>query len=61
MLIQPEIAFVMNQVVQYLSAPTYRDMRAVKRIFHYINDTLLYDLTFHHDFSPHLLAYFDVD
>ncbi|KAJ0037335.1 hypothetical protein Pint_22035 [Pistacia integerrima] len=55
-----DIAFIVNQVAQRLTAPTHYDMCAIKGIFWYLKGTLFCGLTFHRDLDLHLLAYSDI-
>ncbi|XP_042965879.1 uncharacterized mitochondrial protein AtMg00810-like [Carya illinoinensis] len=53
-----DIAHAVNSVSQFLHAPTEDHFLAIKRIFHYVKDTLHFGLTFHPSIvSGALVAY----
>ncbi|GKB85873.1 retrovirus-related pol polyprotein from transposon RE1 [Tanacetum coccineum] len=54
-------SYAVNQVSQFLHAPTIDHFQAVKRILRYIKGTLSFGLSFHHSDSPSLLGYSDAD
>ncbi|XP_031257938.1 uncharacterized protein LOC116115949 [Pistacia vera] len=56
-----DITLYRSKVAQWLSAPTHRDLRALKQIFKYIKGTLTCVLTFYHASGFHLLAYSNFD
>ncbi|XP_071728318.1 uncharacterized mitochondrial protein AtMg00810-like [Rutidosis leptorrhynchoides] len=58
---RPDISYAVNQVSQFLQAPTLDHFQAVKRIIRYVKGTLQFGLTFHHSPKPSLLGYSDAD
>ncbi|XP_071739048.1 uncharacterized mitochondrial protein AtMg00810-like [Rutidosis leptorrhynchoides] len=58
---RPDISYAVNQVSQFLHAPTTDHFQAVKRIIRYVKGTLVYGLSFHHASKPLLLGYSDAD
>ncbi|XP_071704681.1 uncharacterized mitochondrial protein AtMg00810-like [Rutidosis leptorrhynchoides] len=57
----PDISYAVNQVIQFLHAPTIAHFQSVKRIIRYVKGTLAYGLTFSHSPSPSILGYSDTD
>lgn len=58
---RPDISYAVNQVSQFLHAPTTFHYQEVKRILRYINGTLSFGLTFNKQTQPSLLGYSDAD
>ncbi|XP_071739433.1 uncharacterized mitochondrial protein AtMg00810-like [Rutidosis leptorrhynchoides] len=58
---RPDLSYAVNQVSQFLQAPTTDHFQAVKRILRYVKGTLTFGLTFSHAPSPWLLGYSDAD
>ncbi|XP_071728946.1 uncharacterized mitochondrial protein AtMg00810-like [Rutidosis leptorrhynchoides] len=58
---RPDLSYAINQVSQFLHAPTDDHFQAVKRILRYVKGTISYWLTFSHTKSPTLLGYSDAD
>ena len=59
---RPDISYAVNQVSQFLQAPTLAHFQSVKRILRYIKGTLSFGLTFSHRTPPPaLLGYSDAD
>ncbi|XP_071689292.1 uncharacterized mitochondrial protein AtMg00810-like [Rutidosis leptorrhynchoides] len=57
----PDISYTVNQVSQFLQAPTLDHFQAVKRIIRYIKGTIHYGLTFYHSPKTSILGYSDAD
>ena len=60
-LTRPDLSFSVNKVCQYLHAPTTAHWKSVKRILHYVNDTLKLGITFKRSSSNLLSAFSDAD
>ncbi|XP_071699439.1 uncharacterized mitochondrial protein AtMg00810-like [Rutidosis leptorrhynchoides] len=58
---RPDISYAVNQVSQFLHAPTVDHYQAVKRIIRYVKGTVTFGLTFSHSPAPNLLGYSDAD
>lgn len=58
---RPDITYAVNQVCQFMYAPTTAHMVAVKRILRYLKGTLGFGLTFAARSSTHLTAFSDAD
>ncbi|XP_071686934.1 uncharacterized mitochondrial protein AtMg00810-like [Rutidosis leptorrhynchoides] len=58
---RPDISYAVNQVSQFLQAPTFDHFQAVKRILRYVKGTIAYGLSFHHSPMPSILGYSDAD
>ncbi|XP_071699199.1 uncharacterized mitochondrial protein AtMg00810-like [Rutidosis leptorrhynchoides] len=58
---RPDISYAVNQVSQFLHAPTTDHFQVVKRIIRYVKGTLVYGLSFQHASQPSLLGYSDAD
>ncbi|XP_071717949.1 uncharacterized mitochondrial protein AtMg00810-like [Rutidosis leptorrhynchoides] len=58
---RPDISYAVNQVSQFLHAPTTTHFQAIKHILRYVKGTLAYGLTFHHSPAPSILGYSDAD
>ncbi|XP_071728268.1 uncharacterized mitochondrial protein AtMg00810-like [Rutidosis leptorrhynchoides] len=58
---RPDLSYAVNQVSQFLHAPTINHFQAIKRIIRYVKGTLTYGLTFLHSPSSTLLGYSDAD
>ncbi|XP_071691164.1 uncharacterized mitochondrial protein AtMg00810-like [Rutidosis leptorrhynchoides] len=58
---RPDISYAVNQVSQFLHAPTLDHFQAVKHIIHYIKGTLHYGLIFHRSPNTSNLGYSDAD
>lgn len=58
---RPDLSYAVNQVSQFLHAPTTDHFRAVKRILRYVKGTLSFGLTFQRSHSISLVAYSDAD
>ncbi|KAL7589607.1 hypothetical protein Lser_V15G38168 [Lactuca serriola] len=56
-----DLSYVVNQVNQFLHAPTEDHFQAVKRIIRYVKSTISYGLSFSRASSPTILGYLDVD
>lgn len=56
---RPGISYAVNQVSQFLHAPTIDHFQAVKRILRYVKGTITFGHTFRHGGSPSLLGYSD--
>ncbi|XP_071712656.1 uncharacterized mitochondrial protein AtMg00810-like [Rutidosis leptorrhynchoides] len=56
-----DLSYAVNQVSQFLHAPTINNFQAVKRILGYIKGTLAYGLSFIHASAPNVLGYSDAD
>ncbi|KAL7592162.1 uncharacterized mitochondrial protein AtMg00810-like [Lactuca sativa] len=57
----PDFSYAVNQVSQFLQAPTIDHYQAVKRLIRYVNGTLSYGLTFSRPTSMNLFGYSDAD
>ncbi|KAI5328735.1 hypothetical protein L3X38_028132 [Prunus dulcis] len=57
---RPDISYSVNQVCQFLHAPTTTHLTAAKRILQYLKTTLDYGLPIHKG-KPHLTAFCDAD
>lgn len=60
-LIKPEIAFVVNKLSQYVSAPTTQNIMACKRVLRYLKGTQDYGLKFVQDVDLKLIGFTDAD
>jgi histone deacetylase 1/2 len=60
-LTRPDLCFVVNEICQFLHAPTTTHRTAAKRILRYIQGTLTVGLTFHRSPSTLLGAFSDAD
>lgn len=60
-LIKPEIAFVVNKLSQYVSAPTTQNIMAYKRVLRYLKGTQDYGLKFVQDVDLKLIGFTDAD
>ncbi|XP_071727199.1 secreted RxLR effector protein 161-like [Rutidosis leptorrhynchoides] len=58
---RPDLSYAVNQVSQFLHAPTIDHFQAVKRILRYVKGTISYGLSFLHASSPNILGYSDAD
>lgn len=58
---RPDIAYAVNQVSQYLAAPTVAHFQAVKRLICYVKGTLTFGLTFSRPKSISIVGYSDAD
>ncbi|KAJ9566479.1 hypothetical protein OSB04_002445 [Centaurea solstitialis] len=58
---RPDLSYAVNQVSQFLHAPTVDHFQAVKRILRYVKGTILYGLSFRHSSKPSLIGYSDAD
>ena len=58
---RPDITYAVNQVCQFMYAPTTAHMVAVKRILRYLKGTQGFGLTFAARSSTHLTAFSDAD
>lgn len=58
---RPDLSYAVNQVSQFLHAPTQDHFQAVKRIMRYVKGTLSYGLSFSHATAPTILGYSDAD
>ncbi|KAJ9542144.1 hypothetical protein OSB04_028650 [Centaurea solstitialis] len=58
---RPDISYAVNQVSQFLQAPTHSHYQSVKRILCYVKGTLSFGLTFSRHQSTALLGYSDAD
>ncbi|XP_071714595.1 secreted RxLR effector protein 161-like [Rutidosis leptorrhynchoides] len=58
---RPDLSYAVNQVSQFLQAPTTDHYQAVKRIMLYVKGTITYGLSFHHSPTASLLGYSDAD
>ncbi|GLU08619.1 hypothetical protein SLE2022_255210 [Rubroshorea leprosula] len=58
---RPDIAFAVQQVCQYMHAPTENHFQALKWILRHLQGTLHYGLQLFKDFSPSLHIYTDAD
>ncbi|XP_071687138.1 uncharacterized mitochondrial protein AtMg00810-like [Rutidosis leptorrhynchoides] len=56
-----DLSYAVNQVSQFLHAPTIDHFQAVKRILRYVKGTISYGLSFLHASSPNILGYSDAD
>lgn len=60
-LIKPKIAFVVNKISQYVSAPTMQHLMACKRVLRYLKSTQDYGLKFVQDVDLKLIGFTDAD
>ncbi|KAL8498439.1 hypothetical protein ACS0TY_021679 [Phlomoides rotata] len=60
-LTRPDIAFTVNRLAQFMSAPTPTHWLAVKRLFRYLKGTLHHGLLLRHVPRMSLTAYLDSD
>ena len=58
---QPDIAFVVNKLSQFMHKPTLTHWQAVKRLLHYLKDTIQFGLQIFHSSSTALQAFSDAD
>ncbi|KAJ9555163.1 hypothetical protein OSB04_009777 [Centaurea solstitialis] len=58
---RPDLSYAVNQVSQFLHAPTVDHFQAVKRILRYVKGTISFGLMFTHSPSPTVLGYSDAD
>ncbi|XP_022024067.1 uncharacterized mitochondrial protein AtMg00810-like [Helianthus annuus] len=58
---RPDLSYVVNQVSQFLHAPTLNHFQAVKRILCYVKGTLSFGLTYSWPHTTSILGYSDVD
>ncbi|KAI3507180.1 hypothetical protein L1887_22027 [Cichorium endivia] len=58
---RPDISYAVNQVSQFLQAPSVAHFQSVKRILRYIKGTLTFGLTFARPKAPVILGYSDAD
>lgn len=58
---QPELAFSVNRVCQYMHVPCLSHWQAVKRILRYLKYTFTHGLLISHSSSHFLVAYSDAD
>lgn len=58
---RPDISYAVNQVSQFLHAPTNQHFQEVKRILRYIKGTLTFGLTFSKPSNTSLLGYSNAD
>ncbi|XP_071695808.1 uncharacterized mitochondrial protein AtMg00810-like [Rutidosis leptorrhynchoides] len=58
---RPDLSYAVNQVSQFLHAPTLDHYQAVKRIIWYVKGTLSFGLSFYHSPTPSLVGYSDAD
>ena len=60
-LIKSEIAFAVNKLSQYVSAPIMQHLMACKRVLRYLKGTQDYGLKFVQDVDLKLIRFTDVD
>ncbi|KAJ0853298.1 putative RNA-directed DNA polymerase [Helianthus annuus] len=58
---RPDISYAVNQVSQFLHAPTTDHFQEVKRILRYLKGTIAYGLHYSRSATPSLLGYSDAD
>lgn len=58
---RPDLSYVVNQVSQFLHAPTQDHFQTVKRILRYVKGTLSYGLSFSYARMPSFPSYSHVD
>ncbi|XP_023771989.1 uncharacterized mitochondrial protein AtMg00810-like [Lactuca sativa] len=58
---RPDISYAVNQVSQFLAAPTIAHFQAVKRLIRYVKGTLSFGLTFSRPPTIKLVGYSDAD
>ena len=58
---RPDISYAVNQVSQFLAAPTIDHFQAVKRLIRYVKGTLTFGLTFSRPASVKIVGYSDAD
>ncbi|KAI3780486.1 hypothetical protein L2E82_10467 [Cichorium intybus] len=58
---RPDISYAVNQVSQFLQAPTVSHYQCVKRILRYVKGTLGFGLTFTRPHQTSILGYSDAD
>ncbi|XP_035838054.1 uncharacterized mitochondrial protein AtMg00810-like [Helianthus annuus] len=58
---RPDISYAVNQVSQFLQAPTLAHYQCVRRILRYVKGTVAFGLTFSRPSSNSLLGYSDAD
>ena len=59
---RPDISYAVNQVSQFLQAPTISHFQSVKRILRYVKGKIAFGLTYSHHQPPlTLLGYSDAD
>lgn len=56
-----DLSYAINQVSQYLHAPTTDHFSAVKRILRYVKGIISYGLTFRHQSYPAIVGYSNAD
>lgn len=60
-LIRPEIAFAVNKLSQYVSAPTLQHLMACKRVLRYLKATKDYGLKFMREGSMEFIGFTNAD
>ena len=58
---QPNIAFVVNKLSQFMHALLHSHWKVVKRVLRYLAGTISHGLTFHKSSNLCLLAFYDFD
>ncbi|KAJ0781817.1 putative RNA-directed DNA polymerase [Helianthus annuus] len=58
---RPDLSYAVNQVCQFLHAPTVDHFQSVKRILRYVKGTLSFGLTFSRHHKPSLVGFSDAD
>nr|GEV58209.1 putative zinc finger, CCHC-type [Tanacetum cinerariifolium] len=58
---RPDLSYAVNQVSQFLHAPTTDHYQSVKRILHYVKGTISFGFTFHRPIQYVILGYFDAN
>ncbi|GKA95859.1 uncharacterized mitochondrial protein-like protein [Tanacetum coccineum] len=58
---RPDLSYVVNQVSQFLHAPTIAHFQSVKRILRYVKGTISFGLTFSRPHTNTIIGYFDAD
>ncbi|KAM0027867.1 putative RNA-directed DNA polymerase [Helianthus debilis subsp. tardiflorus] len=58
---RPDLSYAVNQVSQFLHAPTLDHFQAVKRILRYVKGTLSFGLTYSRPHTSSILGYSDAD
>lgn len=58
---RPNLSYAVNQVSQFLHAPTVDHFQSVKRILRYIKGMLSFGLTFSRSHKSSIIGYYDAD
>ncbi|KAJ0824902.1 putative RNA-directed DNA polymerase [Helianthus annuus] len=58
---RPDLSYAVNQVSQFLHAPTVAHFQAVKRILRYVKGTLSFGLTYTRPHTSSIIGYSDAD